>query len=344
MDTPSPMWRGMRQRIQAFRVGIIVLLVCLFSIPAGFSHIPSVYAATVVGNGTPESCTENALRTAVAQGGAIVFDCGSNSHTITVSDDIVISRPTTIDGGGSQQGGRIIISGGNQTRVFRMEDKQSLTIRNLTIRDGKEPGFGSGGAINGGWRGEVLIENSIFDNNDGRAGNHEQGGGAVFVDIGNLTIRYSLFTNNKGINGGGVHIVGGRLLIEHSVFINNQTESGGSTIHGNGGAVYTDGAGSKFNPGQPAGYTTIRSSVFIGNRAEKTGGAMHLWGYEPDRFLVENVIVKDNLVVKNPEGLAEGGGIYIGGTTFELHNITISNNTSRYQAAGCIFIRPAVPP
>ncbi|NJO06759.1 MAG: hypothetical protein HC876_15260 [Chloroflexaceae bacterium] len=301
----------------------------------------SVLANTnIVGNGTPGSCTENALRTAVQRGGTVTFSCGSNPHTITVSDDIVVSTTTIIDGGGTQQGGRITISGGNRTRVFRMENQKNLTVRNLTIRDGKEPGFGSGGAINGGWRGELVIENSIFDNNDGRAGNHEQGAGAVFMDIGNITVRNSLFTNNKGINGGGVHIVGGKLLIERSTFINNQTESGGSSIHGNGGGVYTDGAGTKFNPGQPAGNSTIRDSVFIGNRAEKTGGAMHLWGYEPDRFLVENVVVEDNLVVRNRDGLAEGGGIYIGGTTFELRNITINNNTSRYQGGG-LYIHPA---
>lgn len=41
---------------------------------------------TVVGDGTPESCTGQAFIDAVADGGVITFDCGSEPHTIMLDD------------------------------------------------------------------------------------------------------------------------------------------------------------------------------------------------------------------------------------------------------------------
>src|ERR1043165_88712 len=57
-----------------------------------------VYAAGVVGTGTPESCDEAALDTALAGGGAVTFDCGTSPVTITITSTKTISSNTTIDG------------------------------------------------------------------------------------------------------------------------------------------------------------------------------------------------------------------------------------------------------
>ena len=73
-------------------------------------------AAGVVGNGTPGSCTESALNSALAGGGSVTFNCGANPKTITVTSQKTINADTTIDGGGL-----ITLSGGNSTRIFNIQ-------------------------------------------------------------------------------------------------------------------------------------------------------------------------------------------------------------------------------
>jgi len=142
-----------------------------------FAFTPSPAAAGgVVGTGSAGSCTEAALKAAVAGGGTVTFNCGS-SATITLTNDVVVSTNTVIDGGS-----RITISGNNVTRVFRTDNYVSFTVQNLTIANGKEPGSDSaGGGIYGGWRGSVTVINCTFQNNDGTAGKQEAGGGAISV-------------------------------------------------------------------------------------------------------------------------------------------------------------------
>jgi hypothetical protein len=57
-------------------------------------------AATVVGDGTPQSCTEAALETALAGGGRINFDCGPAPVTLTLTSAQAPPSGTTLNGGG----------------------------------------------------------------------------------------------------------------------------------------------------------------------------------------------------------------------------------------------------
>ena len=70
----------------------------------------------VVGNGTPQSCTEAALNAALAVGGVIHFNCGPGMHTITLTTtkEFGVGGPSaTIVGEG-----RITLSGGGTVRLF----------------------------------------------------------------------------------------------------------------------------------------------------------------------------------------------------------------------------------
>src|SRR5690606_23789253 len=73
----------------------------------------------VVGQGTPESCTGDAVVDAVAQGGIITFDCGPDPVTITLSEPAKVRNDTgpkiVIDGGGL-----VTLSGGGTTRILYM--------------------------------------------------------------------------------------------------------------------------------------------------------------------------------------------------------------------------------
>src|SRR6186713_73369 len=121
---------------------------------------------TVVGTGTPESCTGQTFIDAVAQGGVITFDCGDEPHTITLDQTAKVvndaSDAIVIDGGGL-----ITLSGAGKTRILYMntcdEDQHwttdhcnnqefpELTVQNITFVDGKsstsDEDEGGGGAI-----------------------------------------------------------------------------------------------------------------------------------------------------------------------------------------------------
>ena len=72
------------------------------------------WAAGVVGDGTPASCTEAALDSALSAGGSVTFDCGASSVTITITSTKIIGADTTIDGGSAdhdqrrEQRGRLL--------------------------------------------------------------------------------------------------------------------------------------------------------------------------------------------------------------------------------------------
>src|SRR5690606_22329030 len=137
---------------------------------------------TVVGTGTPESCTSEAFVDAVAQGGIITFDCGPDPVIITLERTAKIFNDTgpeiVIDGGGL-----ITLSGGGSRRILYMntcdeaqvwttpkcdnQDHPRLTLQNLTFIDGNskaETEYDGGGAV---WvrGGRLKIINSRFFNN-----------------------------------------------------------------------------------------------------------------------------------------------------------------------------------
>ncbi len=87
---------GMRWRfIVAPLFGLMALV--FLSVPA--------QAAGVVGDGTPGSCTNSSLESAMAGGGLVTFNCGPTTVTIAITTKIVEGGETTIVDGG----GRIIL-------------------------------------------------------------------------------------------------------------------------------------------------------------------------------------------------------------------------------------------
>ncbi len=289
-------------------------------------------ADNVVGDGTPASCTEEALREAVQRSGTITFNCGDAPHTITVSDDVHIIQDTVMDGGGPQQGGRITISGGNSTRVFVVDQHRSFTVKNLTIKDGKEPGEdGSGSGIRTGWRTTLTVENSIFENNDGTSGNQERGGGAIATDSECvLVVKDSLFRNNTGINGGAINNLLTDLTIENSVFEHNDSTAGaGIGTFGAGGALYTDGASK--HDGTTSGQIVLRDTVFRGNKSVREGGAAFTWIYPPDAVIVERCTFDGNVVEDDGQGNAYGGGLRHGNGDLTIRDTLFANNVARSQ-------------
>ena len=228
-----------------------------------------------VGSGTPASCTDTALASAIAEGGVIVFDCGSDPVTISVTTPIPVYNdavsPIVLDGGGT-----VTLSGGGANRILYMntcdsslvwttaecqnQDHPDVTIQNLTFVDGDSSGDGTnvgGGAI---WTrgGRFRIINSRFFRNTAGAEGDAVSGGAVYatdqfndepVLVVASTFGGAADLGNSASNGGAL---GSRqhsswTIINSILSFNEATGNGGVPADpmtpggGTGGAIFNDG-------------------------------------------------------------------------------------------------------
>jgi len=257
-----------------------------FANPNGHCSIPTAAQAEdtsvpnhVVGTGTKDSCTSAAFIAAVAQGGIITFNCGTNPVTIQMTDTAKIynqvnsvnNQKVVIDGGGL-----VTLDGGGAHRILYQNtcdqslvwatascDKQSfpqLTVQNIDFANalGAASEVDTGG-LNGG--GAIYVGGGTFkaynikitgSSEASPAGQLAQdlAGGALYAF--QLTapayIVNSTFTGNSGTNGGAIGGLFISYTIINSVFSGNSATghgenpaATGTTGGGLGGAIYNDG-------------------------------------------------------------------------------------------------------
>jgi len=278
---------------------------------------------TVVGTGTPSSCTSAAFVAAVAKGGVITFNCGPNPVTITLLQTAKVFNDkgpkVVIDGGN-----KVTLSGGGKTRILYQntcDQKQVWT----TARCDNQP------------YPELTVQNLTFANGDARA--DKLGGGAIYAQGGRLKVLNSKFVSNR-CSDTGPDVGGGaiRALQQYNgkpVFVVNSTfggEVGKGNICSNGGALssidvsytvlnsrfsYNEAIGWGANPAQagtPGGgnggaiyndgntYTLNVCGTSIQNNTAKEGGG--------GIFMVSNnrtgsLIIKDSTLQTNKSGKFE---------------------------------------
>lgn len=230
---------------------------------------------SVVGNGTPASCTSDAFVAAVARGGVITFNCGPDPVTIELDETAKIFNDTgpriVIDGGG-----KVTLSGGSAHRILYMntcdqaqkwttshcdnQDHPQLTVQNLTFVGGNSEGEtmdgGGGGAIfvRGG---RFKLINSRFFRNACDATGPDLGGASVRVlsQFENLPVYVVNSTfggapdfGNACSNGGGLSSIGVSFTVLNSLFAYNTAIGNGANPArsgtpggGSGGGIYNDG-------------------------------------------------------------------------------------------------------
>lgn len=311
-------------------------------------------AGGVVGDGTPASCTEQALDSALAAASAISFNCGAAPVTITVTRQKLISRSTSIDGGGS-----VSLSGGGSTGVLKTASGGqgrssviSLSIRNLTIRDGKTSG--QGGAIELGFWNDLTVSNTQFINNQALKDSAAcDGGGAIFVGGGSVVqIDASSFSGNRANNGGAINSLRSRLTVTGSSFENNQAlhsdriNSFGDC--GGGGAIYIDGTRGPADGGPDQ--QVLRANRYSGNSTNNHGGALFVGLYSGERLLAEQSDFAGNSVGRAASmgSSGTGGAIWYGpaagdtsGVSLTLRDSTLAGNRAVSQGGGLWASAPA---
>jgi len=274
----------------------------------------------VIGNGTPQSCTSEAVVSAVAKGGVITFDCGPGPVTIVMNQTAKVFNDTgpkiVLDGGG-----KVTLSGGGVRRILYMntcdpdqvwttshcqnQDHPQLTVQNLTFMNGNSKGevtYDGGGAI---WvrGGRFKIVNSRFFNNVCADSGPDVGGASVrvFSQYEDLPVYvvHSTFGGREGYgnvcsNGGGLSSIGVSYTVINSLFSYNRAIGNGANPSqpgtpggGSGGAIYNDGNTFTLD---------LCGTKIEQNRANEGGGAI---------FFVSNdrsgsLIIRDSFLSHNP--------------------------------------------
>jgi hypothetical protein len=282
---------------------------------------------TVVGAGTPESCTGEAFVAAVAKGGVITFDCGPDPATIVLERTAKVFNDkgpeVVIDGGG-----KVTLSGGGKARILYQntcdeaqvwttprcnnQDHPRLTVQNLTFVDGNARGQepGGGGAIfaRGG---RLKVINSRFFRNACDDEGPDVGGGAVRaldqhegrpVYVVGSTFGGEEALGNVCSNGGALSSIGVSYSVFNSRLTHNRAVGRGANPArpgtpggGSGGAIYNDG--NTFT-------LTLCGAELADNRANEGGGAI---------FFVSNdrsgsLVIDASRLSRNPSGGFETDG------------------------------------
>jgi hypothetical protein len=284
---------------------IHAVLLFLFVLVLALVPLRAAEAADAVVAG---ACDEAAFNTALAtvqasSGGTITFNCGTTPFYVYFSAQKTISKDVVIDGGNLA-----VLSGNNATRLFVVNAASSLTLKNITVRNGNSNG-GDGGAISS--QGSLLIDNSHLLYNT--TGSMAVSGGAI-LSIGPLTITNSELAYNTAGNGGALYPRWSAAVtnISNSNFHDNQAtnNSGG----GWGGAMLAwDGAP-----------VTITRSTFTSNSAFSFGGALYI--YANSTLALSNSALSYNIAQK-------GGAIYVAGSA-DISDTSMSNNHAFFYGAG----------
>jgi parallel beta-helix repeat protein len=293
---------------------------------------------SVVGEGTPESCTAERLQQAADNGGTIVFDCGSTPTTIVVSSQIVFTGETVLDGGGL-----VTLSGGGSSRILYLDSGYDqttprLVVQRLTFRDGNSPAGGDDTAVGGGaiYRdgGSLTVIDCAFLDNRAPSPGQDIAGGAIYAFGGGETVIVgSTFSGNQASNGGAVGSLNGDLVLLNSTFVDNAAtgHDGNPGNGGCGGAIYQDGADE---------LSTLCGVTIRDNRAGAIGGGYFRVSNDlSGTMTVERTAVDANQVTASDQGNA--GGLYLQGLDLTVTSSTISRNRAFYNGGIWIHSRQA---
>jgi hypothetical protein len=274
------------------------------AVPADGQARSVAQPTTVVGNGTPASCTSDAVVAAVANGGVVTFNCGADPLTITMAATARVfnNKPDLVLDGG----GKVTLSGGGARRILyqnscdqslvwtspncNFQDSPKTTLQNITFADGNSSGQGYG-----------LKE--VY------------GGGAVFARGGRLSIINARFFRNQceptGPDLGGAAVRALEMSRASPVYVVNST-FGGADGYGN---VCSNGGGLS---SIDTSYAVI-NSVFTHNKAIGVG---------------------QNPAIAGTPGGGLGGGIYMDGNTFDLSmcGTAMRNNSANESGSAIIYV------
>jgi len=280
-------------------------------------------AAVFDGIHGPKKTIQAGINT-VADSGTVYIAAGTYKGSGNINLDIY--KSINIQGSSKEN---TIIDAEKHSNIFDIYPGSTITIKDLTIKNGSEYW---GGAI--GNAANLTIINCNFENNDAEIG------GAIF-NVGNLTIENCNFSNNNAQEEGGAIYNGylemfpgqlGSSTVSNCVFTGNKVNSG------SGGAIFNEEgtlnvAGSIFtnntapnNAGgiDNSGTVTITGSKFNQNTAFSAGAIFNR--------IESTLTVKYSNFISNI-AIYEGGAILNMGTATFIGNNFINNTANLWAGA-----------
>ncbi|MBE6408715.1 MAG: DUF4347 domain-containing protein, partial [Lentisphaerae bacterium] len=298
-----------------------------------------------------------------SNGGAI-FVSGVTNAKVTITDSVFENNKGTgangdagISGGafayynasktahaeititGSQFTGNRGASGGALSLVGKM----TALLDDNTFTDNSSRA--AGGAIyHGGYQADVTISNSIFTGNhaDGTVRNNH-GGGAIFISsMDNSAATTSVQILNNTFTGNSTAAAGGAIAVRknfHNGGNNGNISFGSSSttflIHGENLTFKDNSAehgGALLLHADKKSYIEFTNSLFDGNTATKTGGAIHLTATYNDQGFTANL--HGLTIINNSAGysggaiaIAERADLYLSDSTVVGNRLTTTGKT-----------------
>lgn len=289
---------------------------CLALLLVASAHAATFTVTTTANNG-PGSLrtTMVSVASAAAPPHEIVFSLPAESVIVLSSSlPIVNGRSITISGNGVPG---LVIDGNGQDRVFAVGDTGTLTLRDLTVRNGFS-GNGAGGGCMASSGGAIVIQRSRFTECVALSAGSMAQGGAI-ESQGMLFISDASFENNRSENvagpayGGAIRATAAA-TIERSTFRNNIAQG---TTAASGGAML-------------ASQVTVTRSQFVGN-ASRSGSAINTAGGALASFS-SPVTIRQSLFFDNEA--ARGSAVFYQGSSQPLRVVELSNNTMVGNRAG----------
>jgi hypothetical protein len=287
---------------------------------------------TVVASSTLEN--NAAISGESASGGAIVNEGGT----------VTVRRSVLDDNRARRAGGGIEGTEGATTRIRRSE-----LVRNST---GSTPGNGGafhqtgagettvrgsmvarnrasaeGGGLWNSAAGTMVVARTSFVDNVASGAEDDQGGGGLYNDGGELTVRDSRLRGNVADgasgSGGGLLNVNGAVTVADTTFSDNDAVRAGGGIETNVGSMtITDTRALRnstgANPGNGgglhitgAGNVTWDGGDVLANTAAAEGGG--LWNSATGTLIVTDVTIQGNEAPVNPDNHNDGGVFTVDG-------------------------------
>jgi predicted outer membrane repeat protein len=229
-----------------------------------------------------------------------------------------------------------IIDGSNTLNVLTVGTGISLTLANLTIKNGV--GYSGGGGVNNSGTltvyktnfvsntalsggailntGTAIISDANFSGNSPYFFGHSANCGAI-DNSATMTIAastfYSNYANNNFTSGGAI-CNSGTLTIRSSTFSTNSSQGNNG---GYGGAIYNS-----------AGTLSVTNSTFSQNSATTSGGAIYSQG--------GTVQISNSTFAINPENIGGGGALSNAGGSVLIQNSIVANGGNGGNCSGTI--------
>ncbi len=297
-----------RDRHPDVRPAISARILCVV---AALTTLSPFLPQAAMAGGTVTNCTEANLRSALLGGGVVSFACDG---TITTS--------TTLDATGRS----VTLSGGNTVRVLTVNAAAALTVRHLTIANGRSTN-GAGILFKGGTANliDVTFSNNLAHGeviSGGSSRSSGQGGG-IYIQMGTVSLTNCVFMANtargntnayggvvRSSDGeGGAIFNSGSLNVSQCAFSLNAAAGtqpdavGESGSRGRGGAIWNQGT------------LTVAATTFTNNSAYGGAGAN-----APQSFSLPSASNGGS------GGFGGGGAIYHATNTLHLTGCTFARN------------------